>query len=251
LNKKINLIKTKFAVVTPMANESAMFHLFTKSLQSQLNNIKMGGMVYFVVDNKSKDDTLNLCQKFSKKDHRFKTIYSPNNRNVVDAYVAGYKTVAKKNYQFIIEMDAGLSHDPKALPQFLKALNSGNECVFGSRFIKGGSISNSNLKRIFLSKAGTYLSNILLGTRLHDATSGYQGFHKKIVKKIIKYPLRSQGHFYQTEIRYLLRKSKFIEIPINYKFASPSISKKSLINSIKVLFYYFYLRIILKAPQII
>ena len=99
-------------------------------------------------------------------------------------------------------MDAGLSHDPKALPQFLKALNSGNECVFGSRFINGGSIGNSNLKRLFLSKAGTWLSNILLGTRLHDATSGYQGFHKKIVKKFIKYPLRSEGHFYQTEIRF-------------------------------------------------
>ena len=97
-------MKAKFAIVTPMANESAMFYLFTKSLQSQLNKIKLGvGVVYFVVDNKSKDDTLNLCQKFSKKDHRFKTIWSPNNRNVVDAYMAGYKTAVKKNYQFIID----------------------------------------------------------------------------------------------------------------------------------------------------
>ena len=148
-------------------------------------------------------------------------------------------------------MDAGLSHDPKELYNFLKELNSGYQCVFGSRFINGGSISESNWKRIFLSKVGTYLSNVLLGTRLHDATSGYQGFHIKIVKKFIKYPFKSEAHFYQTELRFLLRKIKFIEIPINYKSPSPSVSTNSLINSIKVLLYYFFLRIILKAPQII
>lgn len=243
-------MKSKFAIVIPMANETDEFFVFTKSLQSQLNKIK-SGIVYFVVDKVSKDNTLNLCKKLSKKDHRFKTIWSPNNHNVVDAYIAGYKAAAKKNYQFIIEMDAGLSHNPKALPQFLKALNNGNDCVFGSRFINGGSIRKSNWKRTFLSKVGTYLSNILLGTKLYDATSGYQGFHKRIVKKFIKYSLRSEGHFYQTELRYLLRKNTFVEIPINYKAPSPSVSKKSLINSIKVLLYYFYLRITLRAPQII
>lgn len=233
-----------------MANESKKFYQFIKLLQFQLNKFKSGA-VYFVIDKKSKDETLNLCKELQQIDPRFRTIWSPNNRNVVDAYIAGYKAAVKKNYQFIIEMDAGLSHDPKELYNFLKELNSGYQCVFGSRFINGGSISESNWKRIFLSKVGTYLSNVLLGTRLHDATSGYQGFHIKIVKKFIKYPFKSEAHFYQTELRFLLRKIKFIEIPINYKSPSPSVSTNSLINSIKVLLYYFFLRIILKAPQII
>jgi dolichol-phosphate mannosyltransferase len=101
-----------------------------------------------------------------------------------------------------------------------------------------------------LSKAGTYLSNWLLGTRLFDATSGYQGFHAKIVEKFLAQGLRSQAHFYQTEIRYLLRKSRFAEVPIHYRAPSPSVSKKALKNSLAVLAYYVVQRLKGKAPFI-
>jgi len=241
--------KLKFAVVTPMANESKNFYIFTKRLQHSLNKIK-SGTVFFVVDKKSKDDTLNLCKKLQKKDKRFITIWSPNNRNVVDAYMAGYKAAVKKNYQFIIEMDAGLSHDSKSLPEFLKFLNQGYKCVFGSRFMPGHYNINYRLYRTILSKTGTFLSNILLGTKFFDATSGYQGFSRDIVLKFINYPLRSNAHFYQTEIRYLLRNKKFKEIPIFYQSPSDSVELKSLKNALGVLLYYFYLRIIGKSKCI-
>jgi dolichol-phosphate mannosyltransferase len=156
----------------------------------------------------------------------------------------------KGGHDFIIEMDAGLSHDPRALPMFLRVLNEGNECAFGSRFINGGSIYDSTWKRTCLSKVGTYLSNWLLGTKLFDATSGYQGFHSNIVEKILAQGLLSEAHFYQTEIRYLLRKSRFAEVPIHYRAPSPSVSSKALKNSLEVLTYYVLQRIRGKAPLI-
>lgn len=242
-------MRFNFAVVIPMANEQKDFDIFVSSLTEVLDLLR-NGKVYFVVDNVSKDCTLELCRNLSAADDRFVTIWAPENKNVVDAYIRGYKEALKHNHEIIIEMDAGLSHDPNAIPMFLRVLNEGNECAFGSRFINGGSIWDSTWKRTFLSKFGTTFSNLLLGTKMYDMTSGYQGFHANIVEKFVAYQLLSKAHFYQTELRYLLRKSRYAEIPIHYRAPSPSVSKKAIYNSLNVLFHYFILRLKFKSPFI-
>ena len=238
-----------WALVIPMANEESDFHPFVDLLQVMLDRLSTG-RVYFVVDTVSKDKTLELCHQLSEKDKRFVTVWAPENKNVVDAYLAGYRAAFANGHELIIEMDAGLSHDPRAIPMFLRTLNEGNECAFGSRFINGGSIADSSLKRSLLSKVGTLLSNILLGSRMHDMTSGFQGFHRKIVEQFINYPLKSKAHFYQTELRYLLRYKRFAEIPIHYKAPSPRVSKKAIYNSIDCLMYYFMCRLQFKAKKL-
>ena len=163
---------------------------------------------------------------------------------MVDAYIKGLTIAYQNNHDLFIEMDAGLSHDPRAIPMFLRVLNEGNECAFGSRFINGGSMSKSPLKRVLLSKTGTFLSKVLLGSKLSDMTSGFQGFHRTIVKKIISHNFRSTGHFYQTELRYLLRKYRIAEVPIHYQAPSPNVNKNSIINSLNTLVWLFFQRII-------
>jgi dolichol-phosphate mannosyltransferase len=242
-------MKFNFAVVIPMANEQEDFYPFVTSLVNTMDMLG-SGKVYFIVDKVSKDNTLELCNNLSEDDNRFITVWSPENKNVVHAYLRGYKEALKNKHEFIIEMDAGLSHDPKALPMFLRVLNEGNECAFGSRFINGGSICDSTWKRTFLSKSGTILSNVLLGSKMHDMTSGFQGFHADIVEKFCEYNFLSKAHFYQTELRYLLRKSRYAEIPIHYRAPSPRVSKKAIYNSFNVLFHYFFLRVKFKAPII-
>jgi len=238
-----------WAVIIPMANEESDFDIFANELEGALTRIG-SGKVYFIVDKVSKDRTLELCESLSKGDSRFVTIWAPENRNVVDAYMRGYKEAYYNGHSIIIEMDGGMSHDPKALPMFLRVLNEGNECAFGSRFINGGSMGNSPFKRRFLSWVGTFLSNTLLGTRMHDMTSGYQGFHRKQVGLLLNYKLLSKAHFYQTEVRYLLRKKRFAEIPIHYQSPSPSVSEKAIKNSFEVLGHYIFKRIFSKAVSL-
>jgi len=239
-----------FAIVVPMANEEKDFEPFVTSLTKILNQLQ-SGTVYFVVDKVSKDRTLEICNELSQRDKRFVTVWAPENKNVVDAYMRGYKEAFKNNHDFIIEMDAGLSHDPDSIPTFLIALTKdGYECAFGSRFVKGGSIKDSNWKRTFFSKAGTILSNLMLGTKMYDMTSGFQGFHASIVEKFVKVELLSTAHFYQTELRYLLRKTRFAEIPIHYRMPSPRVSQKSVRNSLNVLMHYFFLRLKNQSPYI-
>ncbi len=238
-----------FAVITPLANESSDFAPFTESVMAAFDRLG-GGRCYLVVDTASKDNTLELCQALSARDSRFITVWAPENRNVVQAYMVGYKTALAAGHEFIIEMDAGLSHDPSTLPLFLDALAAGNECAYGCRFMKGGSITDSSSTRSLLSRSGTLLARLLLGLRLRDATSGFQGFHRSIVEKFLGYSLLSKAHFFHVELRYLLRSKRVVEIPIHYRAPSPSVSSKVVSNSLGVLMHYFSLRLKGKAPEI-
>lgn len=238
-----------WALIIPLANEEDEFETFIQALRSTLDRLN-SGTVYLVVDTVSKDRTLELCKALEATDPRFVAVWAPENRNVVDAYIRGYRAAYDHGHEFIIEMDAGLSHDPRAIPMFLRVLNEGNECAFGSRFINGGSITESNYKRTVLSKVGTVLSNVLLGTRMYDMTSGYQGFHRDIVRRFLAYQLLSKAHFYQTELRYLLRFTRYAEIPIHYKAPSPRVSQRAISNSISVLLHYFKLRLTGRQPRL-
>lgn len=238
-----------WALIIPLANEEEEFELFTGALTNVLDRLE-SGKVYLIVDGVSKDRTLELCTALEARDPRFRTVWAPENRNVVDAYLRGYREAFDNGHELIIEMDAGLSHDPRALPMFLRVLNEGNECAFGSRFINGGSITESSFKRLVLSKVGTVLSNLLLGTRMYDMTSGYQGFHRNIVGRFLAFQLRSKAHFYQTELRYLLRFTRYAEIPIHYKAPSPRVSEKAIRNSIDVLLHYFKQRLIFRSERL-
>jgi len=238
-----------WALVIPMANEEAEFTEFVHELTKVLTRLE-SGRVYLVVDTVSRDRTLELCRALSEKDNRFITLWAPENRNVVDAYLRGYRAAYDAGHDIIIEMDAGLSHDPRAIPMFIRVLNEGNECAFGSRFINGGSMSDSPFKRRMLSRCGTILSNLLLGTSLYDMTSGFQGFHSNIVGRFLNHPLLSKAHFYQTELRYLLRKHRYAEIPIHYKAPSPRVSRSAITNSLSVLAYYAWRRVTGRADVI-
>jgi dolichol-phosphate mannosyltransferase len=239
----MRLLQDDWCVIIPMANEESGFYPLISRLQEMMDRLH-SGKVYMVVDTVSVDGTRELCERTSHEDQRFSTVWAPENRNLVDAYMSGYKAALEHMHELIIEMDAGLSHDPYALPMFLRVLNEGNVCAFGSRFINGGSMVDSPFRRRFLSKTGSVLANICLGTKLWDMTSGYQGFHRDIVEKFVKLDLMSTGHFYQTELRFLLKKTRYMEVPIHYKAPSPSVSIKSILNSLKCLIYYTLMRLL-------
>ncbi len=238
-----------WAVVIPMANEEDTFAELISVLTPVLDLLD-SGVVYFVVDKASLDRTLELCKNQSSSDSRYRTIWAPENKNVVDAYLRGYREALNAGHQFIIEMDAGLSHDPRALPMFIRVLNEGNECAFGSRNINGGSNADSPFRRRFISTGGTILANIFLGTKMKDMTSGFQGFHANVVKAFLDYGLRSKAHFYQTELRYLLRNTRYMEVPIHYRAPSPSVSDKALQDSFKMFRHYILQHWMGKKPAI-
>lgn len=239
----------KIGIVIPIANEADTFYQFIARLKKTIDRLDKV-KVYLILDNASKDNSLQLSKDLEKEDKRFITVFAPQNTNVVDAYLRGYSEAYKMGNDWIVEMDAGLSHEPEEILTFLEFLDKGYDCVYGSRFIEGGKMLNCSFKRKILSKYGTYFSNVLLGTDYHDMTSGFQGFKSDVVKKLLDYKLKSKAHFFQTEVKYLLRNFKFVEIPITYSSPSPRVSTKSILNSIHVLCYYFKERLLARSKQI-
>lgn len=238
-----------WCIVIPVANEEKQLQGLVRALRLIMDQLA-GGVVYFIVDSVSRDRTLECCRAIERKDPRFVTKWCPENRSVVDAYVNGFREALRGGHQIIIEMDAGLSHDPRAIPGFLRALNEGNDCAFGSRYINGGSMVDSPLRRRILSRGGTILAKMLLGARLADMTSGFQGFRRNVLERLVKYPLRSRAHFYQTEVRHLLRHEKLIEVPIHYRAPSPRVSRGAVRNSLAALAYYTMRRMIGRSPSV-
>ena len=245
----MQLFENNWGLVVPMANEASDFAPLLAAVTVVLDKLQ-SGTVYFIVDKVSKDATLQLCQATSATDPRFITIWAPENRNIADAYLRGLREAWQHGHQLIIEMDGGMSHDPRAIPMFLRVLNEGNECALGSRYINGGSNVDSPFKRRFISKAGTILARLLLGAKLKDMTSGYQGYHAEIVEKLLQAEIFSTAHFYQTELRYLLRNRRIMEVPIHYRAPSPRVSQQAIANSLKVLAIYLFKRLTFAAPEI-
>lgn len=220
-----------------MANEEQDFDSFIRPLRKVIAQYPKAE-VFLVVDNASKDATPLLCENLAKEDNQFRYVWAPENKNVVDAYLRGFREAMKSKPEFIIEMDGGGSHDPRVIPAFVRAMTEGNDCAFGSRYINGGSMVGSPFKRRFLSKFGSFLARVLLSCPMHDVTSGYEAFSFDVMERILAYPLRSKAHFYQTELRYLCRFRNWIEVPIHYTAPSPRVSPNALKNARNCLIYY-------------
>ncbi len=231
--------KTEIAIFTPMANESKNARNFISkvlSLKKYFNNLK-----YFIIlDKFSTDDTFNIAKSFERKNKSLKVIWLNNNNNVVGAYVAGYKACIKTKIKWILEIDAGGSHNPLQIIRFLPYLNKDYDCLYGSRFCKNGKMLKYNLIRYLLSKGGSLLSKLFFKINLKDTTSGFQMFRHHILKKIIEQGIISKDRFFQTEIKIYTRKLKQKEIPITYICKTKTVKLASIIESIFLLFRIFF-----------
>ncbi len=191
---------------------------------------------YFIIlDNASKDSTYKIVKRLEKKNQSLTVIWSPKNETVVDAYMEGYKNCLKTNSEWILEIDAGGSHKPKNLYNFIKFIDHDYDCVYGSRFCKGGKMLNSNFIRYLFSKGGSLLTKAFFKINLMDTTSGYQMFKRQILKKIVNKKLLSRNRFFQTEIKIYTRKLNTKEVPIQYICKTHGMSPHAIFESIYLL----------------
>lgn len=223
----------KTIVVMPVANEeSTMEQLLDRLLALPYDNL----FVYPVIDDYSKDRTEEIIRKKEEETGRVKCIYYKESRGVITCYLEGFRQALADGAEWIIEMDGGLSHLPEELPQFIEKLEEGYDCVWGSRFMKGGQMQNLPLYRRILSQGVTFLSNFVLGTKLKDMTSGFEAFQREVMEQMNLDQVLSKGHMYQTEMRFYCRKCKIVEVPIHYVGGESSLKGSSVTEALRLLF---------------
>ncbi|MHC4271402.1 MAG: glycosyltransferase, partial [Planctomycetota bacterium] len=198
---------------------------------------------FAILDNKSSDGTYELLKGWEKRPSELKLIWAPENTCLVDAYVRGYREALNSCCDWILEIDAGFSHKPEDAPQFFEKMAENYDCVFGSRYHYGASFTKAPWTRRFISKAGSILTNLLLGTKLKDMTSGFELFTNEALRKVLNTGIRSKAHFFQTEIKAYCRKLKCAEVPIQYSEPSENVSFSVLLDAFKNLFRLFVMRL--------
>ena len=223
----------KVIIVMPVANEEKYI---AKTLEEILALPYENLFIYTVCDSYSEDRTEEIIRKYEKITKRVRCIFYEASGGVVSCYLEGFRQALKDGGDFIIEMDGGGSHLPQELPQFISNLEKGYDCVWGSRFVAGGGIQHHPWYRRILSRGGTYLSNLILGTKLKDMTSGFEGFKREVLERLNFDAFMSHGHMYQTEMRFYCRKCKAIEVPIHYIGGSSSLRLRSVKEALKILF---------------
>jgi dolichol-phosphate mannosyltransferase len=214
-------------VVCPMGNEADSAVLLVQEALDRCRDLK-AVKFYAVLDRVSRDGTKELLSDYAQHEPRLRVVWAPENRCVVDAYVRGYREALADSHDYILEMDAGFSHLPADIPKFLDAMEQGYDCVFGSRFIPGGSVVNISHRRWLFSRGGSALTNALVGTRLFDMTSGFELFSRNSLQMVVERGIQSRAHFFQTEIKFYCRDLKITEVPITYSTDGVTVSNAAL-----------------------
>ena len=228
-------------IVCPMANEGAGAVRFTRAVLEQCQGFR-GTTFFAVFDRATTDDSLERMRAFAAIEPRLQVVWADESRCVVDSYLRGYREALAAGCDWILEIDAGFSHDPAQIPRFFDAMERGLDCVFGSRFLREDAIVDSSWTRRVVSWGGTQLANLLLGTSQTDMTSGFELFTRETLRMVLDRGIHSRAHFFQTEIKAYCRKLQFVEVPITYRAASPGLGISSLSDAFRQLWRLYRLR---------
>ena len=170
-----------------------------------------------VVDDQSPDGTANRVIQIMKTFPKRLFLESrADKKGLGTAYIYGFKWALRRDYEYIFEMDADLSHNPKELIPMLSLLQRDTDLVIGSRYIKGVNVVNWPLSRVLLSYFASVYVRLITGMPIKDSTAGFVGYRRNVLESIDLDQVKFVGYAFQIELKYKswLKKFKLVEHPI-------------------------------------
>ena len=213
----------KTLIIIPTYNEMDNISRLIPDLLERYENLDI-----LVVDDNSPDGTGNYVEDLSKQNPRIKIIKRSRKQGLGTAYIAGFKYAIQHEYEYIFEMDADFSHDPKEIKNFLEAAEK-YDLVLGSRYVKGVNVINWPMRRLLLSYFANKYTRFITGMPIQDATGGFKCFRRKVLEAINLDQIGSNGYAFQIEMTFKAWKKGFKvgEIPIVFVDRMKGTSKMS------------------------
>lgn len=182
-----------------------------------------------VIDDSSPDGTAQIVKELQKNNKRLFIIERPGKLGLGTAYVNGFHWALEKGYQYILEMDADLSHNPDDVPRLIEACKNGADLAIGSRYSEGVNVVNWPIKRLLLSYGANKYTRIVTGLPVKDTTAGFKCFNQEVLKAIDLSKVKSSGYSFQIEMDFRAWKKgfKITEVPIIFIERSEGCSKMS------------------------
>lgn len=205
---------SRILVFLPTYNERENLPL----LVEQLFNLGLD-ITILIVDDQSPDGTGEAADELAgQHPGRIRVIHREGPRGRGTAGIVGLSEASKHDCEFVVEMDADLSHDPAELPRLLEAAQNA-DLVIGSRYIQGGEAENFGLLRQLNSKVARFLSILFLGLNYTDPTSGYRVYRREALAPLPWDNMISPGPSIVEETLYYIKRNgaRIVEEPIVYK----------------------------------
>ena len=146
------------------------------------------------------------------------------------AYIMGFKWALERDYQYIFEMDADFSHDPKDLPRLYEACAvEGYDVAIGSRYVSGVNVVNWPIGRVLMSYFASKYVKFVTGFNIHDTTAGFKCYRRRVLETIELDKIRFKGYAFQIEMKYTAYKIgfKIKEVPVIFVNRVEGVSKMS------------------------
>lgn len=206
----------KKLVIIPAFNESG-------SIVDTVEDIRKNApeFDYIVINDCSKDKTAQIC-----KENNIKVLDLPVNLGIGGAVQTGYAYAYRNQYDIAVQFDGDGQHDARFLETMAKTLTSRNaDMVIGSRFIEYQGFQSSGLRRVGI-KIFSFLTKVLFGKKITDATSGMRMCNRKVIELFVEVYPRDYPEP-ETVCRLLRKKCKVIEVPVQMRSRSAGTSSIS------------------------
>jgi dolichol-phosphate mannosyltransferase len=237
IRRTINL---KLAIAIPTYNEALNLSILLPAIKKVLESNKNLWTTVFIIDDSSPDKTAAVAEKLGRKlkskTFSIKVINKAKKEGLGAAYIYGFQEILKQDFDFIMQMDADMSHDPIYIPQLIDASKTA-DLVIGSRYAKGASVLNCTLKRKILSRGGNIYTRLFLGNKVTDYTNGFNLYSTKLLKSLDLDTIDAPGYGFLIQLKYrALKKCHGVkEVPIifnNRKLGESKIPKNTLIKNL-------------------
>ena len=183
-----------------------------------------------IVDDGSPDGTANKVRELQKEyPNKLHLEERTGKLGLGTAYIHGFKWAIARDYDFIFEMDCDFSHNPTDLIRLLDACENGADVAVGSRYCKGGKVSNWPVGRILMSYFASVYVRMVLWIPIKDTTAGFKCYCKKVLQAIDLNSIEFMGYAFQIEMKYTAYKKgfKIVEVPILFTDRVLGVSKMS------------------------
>src|SRR2546423_3897586 len=204
-------------LVLPTYNERENVESIVRAAVAQLSSASPDPHV-LVVDDGSPDGTGQIADRLSEELPAVEVLHRTQKQGLGRAYIAGFERALANGAEYVLEMDADFSHDPADLPRLLEAAQNA-DLVLGSRYVRGGGVTDWGLFRLMLSRGGSWYARRVLGVPVRDLTGGFKCFRAATLEGIGYMDTHADGYGFQIELTYRAIKAGFsvAEVPIVFR----------------------------------
>ena len=216
-------------VIIPTYNEKENIEAIICTVFSQEKTFDV-----LVVDDNSPDGTATIVSELISKFPQRLFIANRTEKNGIGtAYIHGFKWALEKNYEYMIEMDADFSHNPKDLIRlYNECATQGADVSIGSRYSKGVNVVNWPMKRVLLSYFASKYVRLITGIPIHDTTAGFVCYKRKVLEKMQLNKIRFVGYAFQIEMKFKAWKHQFNIKEVSVIFTDRTLGESKMSGSI-------------------